>query len=258
MARRPSVLFSPPLLLFAGLLSLLADPVCGEGAPRPSLLSRLELSLGASGLLGLEAPLRALRLEFGLGLGDGLFLPALRLGLEGDAGLAAFLLEGSLALSLGPGLELRLRETLPLARPRLGMGGGRSLLLTAPGLPALPNGLGLTARLGELELPLPGLGLELLASFDFQSWMPERALSLGAPTAFRRGDALAAYSAGFKAGLGLRLVLRPFAGRRRARIVSREAPVRSSPRPRIEAGARTWTVCRKRRDSWRSRASPPS
>jgi hypothetical protein len=177
-----------------------------------------ELRLGLSAIAGLDRPLRGGGAELEAGFRDDPFLPGLGIGLTGDTSLGGWLLEMAGSVGLGPGLHIRGGAVLPLGGLAADLGDGRSLALEVPPPPSF---FGLDARLGVLELGESRVGearlrLETRLRFDWFVWYPGPAKDGGTTVGWLREDALAAFSLGFRLGIGAAIAWAPWLPERAA------------------------------------------
>ncbi|HUX41897.1 MAG TPA: hypothetical protein VMV83_12090 [Rectinemataceae bacterium] len=185
---RLSIRLWPCLVL--GLFPLAAAP-----SPPDSLSPALDLGLGP--LLGLEEPLRGVRASVSLSFPGLPFVPSLRCDVAGDAKLATWLFEPSLAFGLGGDIALIVGLVQPLGEVDLSIESGRRLRLVPGQLPSL---IGVEATLARRRLS-KAASLALVASLDWKAWEIGAAESEDGGIGFASTDALQAFAAGFSAGL---------------------------------------------------------
>jgi len=168
-------------------------------AASPSSLDLLSpaLDLGLGPLLGLEEPLRGGRASVRLSFPRLPLVPALRCDVAGDAKLATWLFEPSLAFGLGGNIALIVGLVQPLGEAGFSIESGRILRL-APG--RLPSLFGVEAILARRHLSKVA-SLALLASLEWKAWEIGAAESEDGGIGFASTDALQAFAAGFSAAL---------------------------------------------------------
>ncbi len=195
-----------PGAAIACLIGCLALPEAGQEARVPGfpelrfetrLRGRLDQGPGAAGA------------GLGVGFGEAFLLPFFGLTIEGDPLLSSWLLETTLGLGLGAGLEMYLSVTEPLGDARLDTGGGRSLFLTRS---TLPSGLGARARLGRAKVAQASW-LDVFAIVSWTAWGLAGVESSEGSLGYASEDALRVFTAGFSFGLAARLSV-PLSGER--------------------------------------------